>query len=58
MSTLRSKDRASLCSFIFADGRRCRTCSSPATREYINAFSTDAWRKTIHSFFVSDSEEE
>ncbi len=25
MSTLRSKDRASLCSFTFADGRQCRT---------------------------------
>lgn len=25
MSTLRWKDRASLCSFTFADGRRCRT---------------------------------
>ena len=25
MSILRSKDRASLCSFTFADGRRCRT---------------------------------
>ncbi len=25
MSTLRSKDRASLCSFTFADGRECRT---------------------------------
>jgi hypothetical protein len=25
MSTLRSKDRASLCTFTFADGRRCRT---------------------------------
>src|SRR5260370_39131223 len=25
MSTIRSKDRASLCTFTFADGRRCRT---------------------------------
>jgi hypothetical protein len=25
MSTLSAKDRASLCSFTFADGRRCRT---------------------------------
>src|SRR5258708_2132916 len=25
MSTLRSKDRASLCSFTFTDGRQCRT---------------------------------
>jgi hypothetical protein len=25
MSTIRSKDRSSLCSFTFADGRRCRT---------------------------------
>ena len=25
MSTIRSKDRASLCSFTFADGRRCRS---------------------------------
>jgi hypothetical protein len=25
MSTLRSKDRASSCSFAFADGRQCRT---------------------------------
>lgn len=25
MSSLRSQDRASLCSFTFADGRRCRT---------------------------------
>jgi len=24
MFTVRSKDRASLCSFTFADGRRCR----------------------------------
>ena len=30
MSTIRSKDRASLCTFTFADGRRCRSprCSS------------------------------
>ncbi len=25
MSTNRSKDRSSLCSFTFADGRQCRT---------------------------------
>ena len=25
MSTIRSKDRASLCSFTFADGRKCRS---------------------------------
>jgi hypothetical protein len=25
MSTLTAKDRVSLCSFTFADGRRCRT---------------------------------
>ena len=25
MSTIRSKDRSSLCAFTFADGRRCRT---------------------------------
>ncbi len=25
MSTNRSKDRSGLCSFTFADGRRCRT---------------------------------
>ena len=25
MSTNRSKDRASMCSFTFADGRRCRS---------------------------------
>jgi hypothetical protein len=25
MSTIHPKDRASLCSFTFADGRRCRT---------------------------------
>ncbi len=29
MSTLRSKDRASLCSFTFADGRQCRTPRLP-----------------------------
>jgi hypothetical protein len=30
MSTNPSKDRASLCSFSFADGRQCRTPRSPA----------------------------
>jgi hypothetical protein len=30
MSTDPSKDRASLCSFSFADGRQCRTPRSPA----------------------------
>jgi hypothetical protein len=30
MSTLRPKDRAKLCSFTFADGRRCRTPRSDA----------------------------
>jgi hypothetical protein len=42
MSVLRSKDRASLCTFTFSDGRRCRTprrpthpslCTSHARRE-------------------------
>jgi hypothetical protein len=30
MSTLRSKDRSSLCAFTFADGRRCRTTRQSA----------------------------
>jgi hypothetical protein len=135
MSTLRSKDRASLCSFSFADGRQCRTprysghprlccfhaCKEAqaqaaesigrdissrfsgsylsacdlssalgqvftgvangsikrktaatlaylgqtmlnsiqaAQHEYINAFSTNSWRETIRSSFISDSPED
>ena len=107
MSTIRSKDRASLCSFTFADGRKCRSsrfknhahlCYSHALKEsqanasiiigrnilnrfsgsylsacdltnalgqvfsgvaqdeYINAFSTDHWRDTIHSSVTSNSQ--
>ena len=39
MSTIRSKDRASLCSFTFADGRRCRSprCSGHSHLCYSHA---------------------
>jgi hypothetical protein len=39
MSTLRSKDRVSLCSFTFADGRRCRTprCSAHPHLSFFHA---------------------
>jgi hypothetical protein len=76
------KNRSSLCSFTFADGRHCRTprCSAHphlcyfharkeaqtlaylrqtllqsihlAQDEYINAFGTDYWRRTIRSSFA------
>jgi hypothetical protein len=36
MSTNRSKDRSSLCSFTFADGRQCRT--PRAAHPYLCAF--------------------
>jgi hypothetical protein len=82
MSAIRSKDRASLCLFSFADNRRCRLPRSPAhpylfktkaastlgylaqtllqaihlaQHEYINAFGTDSWRRTIRNSFAEPS---
>jgi hypothetical protein len=39
MSTIHPKDRASLCAFTFADGRRCRTprCAVHAQLCYFHA---------------------
>jgi len=36
MSNNRSKDRSSLCSFMFVDGRQCRT--PRAAHPYLRAF--------------------
>jgi hypothetical protein len=41
MSSLRPQDRASLCRFVFADGRRCRVPRSP----YHPHFCSDHARK-------------
>ncbi len=62
MSSLSPKDRVSLCSFAFSDGRRCRTprssnhphfCFYHAQKE-ARAFATDKLGKDLAFFFSGD----
>jgi hypothetical protein len=62
MSSLKSKDRVSLCSFTFADGRRCRTprlrdnprfCPYHAQKE-ARAQATQSLGKDLAYFFSGD----
>ena len=48
MSTIRSKDRASLCSFMFVDGRKCRIPRS-ADHPYLCAFHARKEAQTLAS---------
>jgi hypothetical protein len=51
MSTNRSKDRSSLCSFTFADGRQCRTleCGGLVYPEPRRAAAFEAKAPAIHA---------
>ena len=61
MSSIRPQDRASLCTFTFADGRRCRTplfshprlCFDHARKE-AQAHPADQASSDLSSFFSGD----
>jgi hypothetical protein len=63
MSSIRAQDRASLCAFTFADGRRCRTPLSSGhprlcfdhARKHAQAHASDPARTDLSFSFSGDS---
>ena len=63
MSSIRPQDRASLCTFTFADGRRCRTPLSSShprlcfdhARKEAQAHAPDPPRADLSFFFTGES---